>query len=263
MSKRPTGYEFTKGFGGVVRYVCQKALTVTASLVGKALPQGRARRAIKRVYDKCITLVRPKIAYSKTWYDEVYHPAICAGQDFHEYVKTWQEYVRRIDEVLVALDLPGEKITNWLEVACMQGKTAYAILQRYPHVHMYMFDFSETAVDWLRKNFPTNYKWTLWRGDIRNIRNGDATYDGYFDVITCIDVTEHLPGEIYIDGIGEMYRVLKPGGCLILMQGNTHQPEHIHILSEEELVRDFCARGFDYIKTLPHRHHLFTKGANE
>jgi SAM-dependent methyltransferase len=42
--------------------------------------------------------------------------------------------------------------------------------------------------------------------------------DGYFDLVTCTEVIEHL--EHYRESIREMYRVLKPGGTLVITTPN-------------------------------------------
>jgi len=51
-------------------------------------------------------------------------------------------------------------------------------------------------------------------------RNGDLTRlpyeDGSFDTVSCISVLEHMPVEAQARGIGEMARVTRPGGQLII-----------------------------------------------
>jgi ubiquinone/menaquinone biosynthesis C-methylase UbiE len=122
-----------------------------------------------------------------------------------------------------------------------------------------MFDFSPKTISWIKSQFPTKYKFEAWVGDIQDIRYDQNSLDDYFNVVTCIDVTEHLPKDIYFKAIKEIYRVTKPDGLLILMQGNAILPEHINVISEEKLLEDFCSVGFKFLKSLPHRHHLLTK----
>ena len=53
-----------------------------------------------------------------------------------------------------------------------------------------------------------------------NYRKGDLTNlpyrDGYFDVVSCVSVLEHLPYKYQSQGIREMSRVVKKGGKLII-----------------------------------------------
>lgn len=72
-------------------------------------------------------------------------------------------------------------------------------------------------------------------------------------------MTEHLPFKIYKKAIKEMFRVLKPGGQLIIMQGVSNIPEHINIRPKNEYLNDYRKNGFKLIKKLPYRHYLLTK----
>jgi tetratricopeptide (TPR) repeat protein len=159
----------------------------------------------------------------------------------------------------IILDLKGsnEKV-KWLEVCCQLGMTAKWVKDKFPFVSMHMFDFSESVVQWLNTNFP--YDANIWKGRIENIQNNESKFENYFDVVTCIDVTEHLPEEVYFRAIDEIHRVLKPGGLLLLMQGICKEnPEHINIREESQFVQEFIERGFRYLKTFPYRHHLLER----
>lgn len=199
-------------------------------------------------------------AYGQDWYDEVYHPLLTEGRDFETYLSEWSrhEYRARLEAVFPLIRFP-EGPMAWLEVCCMQGKSAYWFLKNYPNARMYMFDFSRSAVEWVQEHFPREWDWEVWQGDIQEIGCGGRAFDDFFDVVTCLDVTEHLPAAVYKNAIHEMYRVLKPTGQLILMQGNTPLPEHINVLPEEQLVADFRSAGFKLVENLPHRHYLLTK----
>ncbi len=57
-----------------------------------------------------------------------------------------------------------------------------------------------------------------------------------------------------------MFRVLKPGGFLILLQGDTTEnPEHINVRPEAKLLQDFLAGGFKLAARLPERHYQLSK----
>jgi len=105
-----------------------------------------------------------------------------------------------------------------------------------------MFDFSKTAIDWIKKNNPIKNHTVLGVGDIQKISYEGNDFNNFFDVITCIDVTEHLPSKIYKKGIRELFRVLKPSGILIVMQGNSNNIEHINVRTEKQYILDFSRR---------------------
>jgi len=61
--------------------------------------------------------------------------------------------------------------------------------------------------------------------------------DQSFDVVLCLIVMHHMPDETKTQGIHEMARVLKPGGCLVVVDSNLH------------LLPSFKKEGFVQIKT--------------
>ena len=88
----------------------------------------------------------------------------------------------------------------------------------------------------------------IWQASVECIKLPNNDLSGFFDFVSCLDVTEHLPPLVYKAMIEELWRVLKPNGHLILMQGNAPNVEHIHVLPENELVTDFVNFGFGLIK---------------
>lgn len=250
-------HPYVRTKGGYIRLWIQHILRRIGK-VGAVLSRGSFSRILQRAFQGVQNSIRPKIRYSREWYEQVYHQHACVGKTFSQYIGEYASYRQRLLEALAEVDLPWPE-ARWLEVGCMQGKTAYWILERHPKVHMHMFDFSAVAIEWIRENLPLGLGPDVWVGSIDDIRRGEARFDAYFDVVSCIDVTEHLPKGIYHRGIAEMHRVLRPGGLLLLMQGNALQPEHINVLPEDQLVKDFCSVGFRCVRHLPHRHYLLTK----
>ncbi len=98
------------------------------------------------------------------------------------------------------------------------------------------------------------------RRGIVGLRAGDLPSLGYpaggFDLLTCIDVIEHLPAEVYAAYRAEFHRLLAPGGVLFVATPNAidcsghnvfsedwveHDATHINYRSARELAQDFAA----------------------
>ena len=202
--------------------------------------------------------------YGQDWYDSGYHAKLGDVSDGQATsLQFWeaQGYRARLMKVCSELDryVSFHTGTRYLEVACMYGKTAFWLAERYPELNVWTFDFSNKFVDHCRTHNPIGDRLHIWLGDCTRIRDGDQSFDGFFEFVTCIDVTEHLPDSVYRGLLEELARVVRKGGYLLLMQGNTIQVEHIHILDEEQLVADVERAGFSLVHTLPERHHLFVR----
>jgi len=197
--------------------------------------------------------------YSRACYEEAYHGAEMklAQADPATYYDTAKKKHYHDREKEVWAKLPKPVSGTVLEVACSAGKSAFWMLEQFPAIkQMYMFDFSQPAVDFCKRNPKFRDKTVIWQGDVQKI----ACSDGMFDWVNCVDVTEHLPPAIYAKAIKEMLRVCKPGGHLILMAGSDKQcTEHIHLISDKVLVPDFVKAGWVRELALPYRHFLLRK----
>lgn len=223
------------------------------------VPKG-VRNLLRPVFCRLQT----KIIYSRDFYEDDYHRGAYRlhERNLDDVMAEWeglgwkQMLMKVLDSVSVPLD-PH----RWLEVACHHGKTAFWLAERFPDTTFYMFDFSATAIDFCRRYNRIPERSEIWVGDVTKIQKGKMSFEGYFDAVTLLDVTEHLPPAVYRATISEVYRVTAPGGYLLLKQGHEVLPEHINVLSERKLVRDFCEHGFQLAQVLPDRHYLLRKPA--
>ncbi|MGB8542631.1 MAG: class I SAM-dependent methyltransferase [Candidatus Acidiferrales bacterium] len=67
--------------------------------------------------------------------------------------------------------------------------------------------------------------------------------DGAFDCITDVTVVQHIPSEFQSEALGEMMRVLKPGGCLILMELIRGNGTHIFPRSPDSWIEQATLKG--------------------
>lgn len=223
---------------------------------------------VRRLYYSIMNKIKFKkehIKYSQKWYEDVYHSKDVYYLPYRNYKEVMNDEktkheTKELLESFAEFSMSTDAKANWLEVACHHGKTPFTLAGLYENIHFYMFDFSRVAVDWCVKYNPYPDRITIWNGDIRNIKYNGNQFNNYFDVITCLDVTEHLPHNIYIKSIKEMRRVCKIGGLIVLRPGmHDVHPEHIHVLEHEKVVRDFEKRGFRKINELTNRYHVLKR----
>ena len=201
-----------------------------------------------------------KFVYGRAVYEGPYHRDSLKldRRDPEEVLAEWEErgYRQRLRDVWAGM--PKAIGGRVLEVACHHGKSAFWMLEDFPRIEqMHMFDFSRVAIEHCKRYEKHRAKTTIWCGDVTDI----WTRDEYYDWITCLDVTEHLPPKVYKAMLRELWRVCKPNRYLVLMSGSDQQcVEHINLMRDRDLLADFVAIGWRHIASMAHRHYLLHKG---
>jgi SAM-dependent methyltransferase len=92
--------------------------------------------------------------------------------------------------------------------------------------------------------------------------------DASFQTVICNEVVEHLGLPTATSLLGEMRRILKPGGKLLLFSPNVYNrrealadPTHLHCFSPSELRRLLLTKGFQSIVPLNSGRPLLGSGA--
>jgi len=67
--------------------------------------------------------------------------------------------------------------------------------------------------------------------------------DGGFDCVSDITVVQHIPTDLQTDALGEMVRVLKPGGRLILMELIRGDGLHVFPRNPQDWIEQVASRG--------------------
>jgi len=67
--------------------------------------------------------------------------------------------------------------------------------------------------------------------------------DGQFDFISDITVTQHIPTSVQVEAFGELVRVMKPGGRLIMMELIRGEGPHIFPRTSSGWIDQAAARG--------------------
>jgi len=99
-----------------------------------------------------------------------------------------------------------------LDVGCGDGKLLFALAGFLQSCELYGVDISEKKIRKCQKKKKSNsIKFNLAAAEKLPFE------DEYFDAITCTNLIHHLPQRVR--AIDEMYRVLKPGGILYILEG--------------------------------------------
>jgi len=120
--------------------------------------------------------------------------------------------VRR-EKVLQLFDQPGGKV---LDVGCGPGPMAQEIVSR--GCSYWGVDPAEKMLEIGRRRFMGNQSVHFLLGDAMHL----ALPDGFFDAVLCMGVIDGLRDRR--QALSEMFRVLKPGGTLIITFTNPVSP---------------------------------------
>lgn len=193
---------------------------------------------------------------SHEWYEKVYHkPANMP--DFEDYIKSaiGRGYFDRFKDMFEAFKKEADisKITNALEMGGHLGKTAYWLIQNMPGFYLDIMDFSMPAIEYLRSNLGKEAN-QIFKANVDRI----GMPPGYYDLITCIDVSEHLPENTYFGMLKEISRLLKSSGWCIFKGSMAEHNTHINIRNPATIIKD-CTGHMDFVKMLPHNFILFRR----
>jgi SAM-dependent methyltransferase len=150
--------------------------------------------------------------------------------------------VRPIVQKPLILEIAGDApLGRVLDAGCGTGLYTREWLPRATQVDA--FDFQQSCIDRLTRRLAGEQNLTLKQGSATEIPFPDATYD----LVTHIEVLEHIEDDKKV--VSELWRVLKPGGRLILSVPQPPAPfddkEHVREgYTTEEILGLLKAQGF-------------------
>lgn len=153
----------------------------------------------------------------------------------------------------VVRSIPGKR-ASVADLGCGSGVILSEILMMKPLWTGLGLDISREAISYARR--LALHKGVVERADFGT---GNITHLPYADeslnLVIASEIIEHMPEPELI--VGEIRRVLKPGGQLILtMPLESHTPGHIHTLKDQEDLRRLCERSGLTIRRLEPRWHF-------
>ncbi len=177
--------------------------------------------------------------YSEEWYDREYHKNKLGVTPDLKVKETQLGHVQRDLECLKKLEL--KETDDVLVAGCGGGNNLFQIKENWPRVkRVTSYDFSKLSVDFCAGLFP---EFRIIKADAKSLPFPNLS----FDKITMMDITEHLPHDIYLLSLWETYRLLRPGGRMVILPGMTDRPEHINLLRLSDIKKDLEEIGFQNI----------------
>lgn len=146
-----------------------------------------------------------------------------------------------------------------LDIGCGTGRFATRVLHEFPEVCLWGLDLSSKMLEHASaRGLPLNGRFSLVRGDSGRLPFRDST----FDVVTCSHSFHHYPDQA--GAVAEMFRVLRPGGRLMLVDGDRDglwgwlvfdvvvslAEGAVHHCSGERFRELFRSAGFDDVRQL-------------
>lgn len=187
--------------------------------------------------------------YSRNWYETIYHGKRKKSAEPH--VEGFV-YLERDSACLKDLDpKPEDRI---LVCGSSGGNNAILLTEKFGCHNVWGIDWSQPAVDFFNSYFHDGYRLdgllTGKKSEGKDIRANCSQMpfdDNSFDTLLAMDITEHLPGGVYLLFLANCYRVLKYGGRIAMLPGTTHRKEHINLISIELIVGHMQRVGFHIV----------------
>jgi SAM-dependent methyltransferase len=160
------------------------------------------------------------------------------GSYVPEFIESGYKTFERFDQVVhsaAGRDLRSfEKI---LDFGCGCGRIIRGFRYYLPSNHLYGTDIDSEAIAWLKENGKGMGEFST------NPHMPPTAYeDNLFDLIYSVSIFTHLPEDMQFAWLGELRRITKPGGYLIL---TTHGEKHYSRLPAQSL-KIMKAKGFYY-----------------
>lgn len=147
-------------------------------------------------------------------------------------VENLQEALKRAN-----IDLPSN--ARVLDFGCGCGRTLIPLAQRFPGLQLYGTDIDEEAIAWCKVRMAGH-------GFSVNAPKPPLSYrDAFFDLVYAISVFTHLDEDLQRAWLGELYRILRPGGHLLA----TVHGEAAWGSVPEQFKGALVERGFLFVRT--------------
>lgn len=134
--------------------------------------------------------------------------------------------------------LRAQKANSLIREELRHGRILDIGCGSYPYFLSHTFFEEKFAIDKSSSTSSENIRW--YALDLNSVPNLPFEQN-YFEVVTMLAVTEHLDPQNLVQIFKEIYRIVKPGGLLILTtpaswsDGILHLMAHLRLVSKEEI----------------------------
>ena len=175
-----------------------------------------------------------------TFSSEFYNEAWYRWDDMKVYGPT-ARHTRRFIFSLIE----GLSFKSVLDAGCGTGILLQQILKKYPQSQLTGSEYSPQGLEFAKKRLP--------QGEFQVLDLSKETLSQKFDLITCIDVLEHIPDDhaalknLLAMTKGHMILSVPIGP---LFQAEVERMGHVHGYSRTELERKIQQAGFEIVKVI-------------
>jgi len=119
----------------------------------------------------------------------------------------------------------GEKVSNILDFGSGMGASVPYFMRYFPEALLTCVDVSETSLKIAESRFPGEATFQVFDG--MNLPLSSQT----FDLVFAACVFHHIDHAEHVSLLGELRRVLKPGGRLLIFEHNPLNPLTVHAVN--------------------------------
>jgi len=144
------------------------------------------------------------------------------------FLATGKDLARRLERGLAAAGRPPETISSVLDFGCGCGRVLRPLIERWPsEAAFHGCDIDDQAISWLSVNEP--------RGTFAVTGfSPPLPYEtGQFDLVYSVSVLTHLGRRHQFDWLGELQRIVAPGGLALV---STHGEHAYRLFSSGQMV---------------------------
>lgn len=140
---------------------------------------------------------------------------------------------------------------RFLDFGCGDGVTEFFLTYYLPLFELVGIDVSEKSIEEAKKRKIPNALFKHFDG------NRIPFPDSSFDVVFAAGVLHHIKKDMHFSVVGEMYRVLKPGGRLYIFEHNPINPFTQYLVKTCEFDKDVNLITSGYCKSLLQKTNFF------
>ena len=176
------------------------------------------------------------MTFSSEFYNEAWHK----WDDMKVYGPTARHTRRFIFSLM-----QGLSFKSVLDAGCGTGVLLQQIWEQYPHVQLTGSEYSPEGLEFAKKRLPS--------AEFHVLDLSTETSAGKFDLITCIDVLEHIPDDraalknLLAMTAGHMILSVPLGP---LFKAEVERMGHVHGYSRQELETKIREAGFEIVKAI-------------